>query len=106
VRQARDISQVRARRRQARRRQRLARLDLGLGVLGAIILIVATPGLAVSALIALLVLAACALSFVLERRKASRVERASTVRRSPRSPAGGSDRARGSSRRDLRGPPR
>jgi Flp pilus assembly protein TadB len=73
--QPRDISQLQARRRQARRRRNLARLDLGLGLLGAIVLILATPGLAIVALVALLVLALCALSIVLERRAARRSSR-------------------------------
>jgi uncharacterized membrane protein len=73
--QSRDVAQLRARRRQARRRRRLARLDLGLGVLAAIVLIVGTPGLAISGLIALIVLAACAVSFILERRARVRAER-------------------------------
>ena len=73
--QSRDVSQLRARRRQARRRRRLARLDLGLGVLAAIVLIVATPGFAISGLIALIVLAACAVSFIRERRRRVRAER-------------------------------
>jgi len=69
------MAQVRDRRRNARRRRRLARLDIALGVLGAIVLLVATPGLAVSALIALLVLALCGLSLVVQRRKRVRMER-------------------------------
>jgi hypothetical protein len=71
----RDISRLRARRREARRRRRLARLDLGLGVIGAIVLLVATPGLAITAVIALAVLALCVLSAVLERRGHMRAER-------------------------------
>jgi len=71
----RDTGRLRALRRQARRRQRLARLDLGLGVLAAIFLLLATPGLAVSALIAILVVLVCGLSLVLERRRRARGER-------------------------------
>ena len=71
---ARDIGELRARRRQARRRRRLARLDLGLGVLGAIVLWILTPGLAIAALVALLVLALCLLSVVVERRRRTRAQ--------------------------------
>jgi hypothetical protein len=66
------VAELRARRRLARRRQRVARIDLGLGVLGAIVLLLATPGLAITALIALLVLALCALSVIVERRRRRR----------------------------------
>jgi Flp pilus assembly protein TadB len=65
--QPRDLSQLHARRRQERRRRNLARLDVGLGLACAVVLIVATPGLAITALVALLVLVVCGLSFVLER---------------------------------------
>ena len=44
-----DMTELRARRRDARRRRRLARVDLGLGALTALILLLATPGLAISA---------------------------------------------------------
>jgi hypothetical protein len=64
-----DGSEQRARRRQARRRQRLARIDAGLGVGAALILILITPGLAISGLVALLVLIACGVSFLVERRR-------------------------------------
>jgi hypothetical protein len=78
-------------------------LDLGLGVLGAIVLIVATPGLAISGLIALLVLAACALSFILERRRRLRAEqeREEPVHAS-RGEAAGRPARRGSRARDPR----
>jgi hypothetical protein len=72
----RDMSHLRARRRQARRRQRLLRVDLGLGVLGAIVLLLATPGLAIAAIFALLLLLLCVLSIVIERRIAARRLRA------------------------------
>jgi len=85
---ARDSAQLRERRRHARRHQRLARLDLGLGVLGAIVLLLATPGLAVSALIALLVLALCGLSLVLERRRRARIQASRSRVRAARSPNG------------------
>lgn len=81
----RDISRLRARRREARRRRRLARLDLGLGVIGAMVLLVATPGLAITAVIALAVLALCVLSAVLERRRGRlRAERSRQTQRQRR----------------------
>lgn len=67
-----DIPRLRARRREARRRRRLARLDLGLGAFVALVLLIATPGLAITAVIALIMLALCVLSVVLERRKHGR----------------------------------
>jgi hypothetical protein len=54
-------------RRRALRRRRLARVDLAIGVLAAIVLIVATPGLAITALVALLVLLLCLASVLFER---------------------------------------
>jgi UPF0716 family protein affecting phage T7 exclusion len=50
----------------------LARIDLGVGLCVAIVLLLATPGLAITAIVALLLLAGCVLSFVLERRAAQR----------------------------------
>jgi len=64
--QPRDLSQLHARRRQERRRRNLARLDVGLGLACAVVLIVATPGLAITAIVALLLLVVCGLSFLLE----------------------------------------
>jgi hypothetical protein len=55
-------------------------------VLAALVLILATPGLAISTLIALLVLGGCALSFILERRRRVRARAAAGARRSSRSP--------------------
>ena len=43
-----DLGALRARRRQARRRRRLARVDVGLGVAGAIVLLIVSPGLAIT----------------------------------------------------------
>ncbi|HEX4187212.1 MAG TPA: hypothetical protein VHY83_04865 [Solirubrobacteraceae bacterium] len=57
-----------ARRRDARRRRHLARVDLALGIVGAVVLVVATPGLAITGLVALIVLVLCLLTFVAERR--------------------------------------
>jgi Flp pilus assembly protein TadB len=67
-----DMSQLRSRRREARRRRHLLRVDLGLGLLGAIVLLLATPGLAIAALFALILIALCVLSVVLERRRSPR----------------------------------
>jgi hypothetical protein len=68
----RDMTQLRLRRREARRRRRLFRVDLGLGLLGAIVLLLATPGLAVAALLALGVIVLCIGSLLLERRRSRR----------------------------------
>lgn len=67
--QPKDIPHLRARRRDARRRRVIARVDVGLGLLGALVLVLVTPGLAITAIVAFLVLALCALSIVLERRR-------------------------------------
>jgi hypothetical protein len=62
------IGDLRSRRREARRRRRLARVDLGLGVAGALVLLLASPGLAITGLVAVLVLAACLASAMIGRR--------------------------------------
>ncbi|HEV7584378.1 MAG TPA: hypothetical protein VGO14_01235 [Solirubrobacteraceae bacterium] len=63
-----DVSLRLARRRDAQRRRHVARVDLGLGVVGALVLLLATPGLAITGLVALIVLVLCLLTFVAERR--------------------------------------
>jgi Flp pilus assembly protein TadB len=68
----REISQLRARRRALNRRRRLFRLDLAAGVLVAIVLLVATPGLAIAALVAGAMLIACFVSVIFERRRRRR----------------------------------
>jgi hypothetical protein len=76
-----DISALRVRRRQALRKRRLARVDLGLGVFAGLMLLILSPGLAIAGLVALLVLAACAASVLApwyarrRRAKAPRAER-------------------------------
>jgi hypothetical protein len=70
-----DMSLLRERRRLARRRVRLARLDLGVGLAGAIVLLLAAPGLAIVALVAFLLLALCASSLAAERLVARRSAR-------------------------------
>jgi hypothetical protein len=63
-------SQLRARRREARRRRRLARVDVGLGVMVACVVLLVSAGLAIAALVGLVLLALCVASLVLERRGA------------------------------------
>ncbi len=72
----RDISQLQARRRAADRRRRLFRLDIGLGVLLALVLLLATPGLAIAAVLAGLLLVGCVASVALARRRRRKRERA------------------------------
>jgi Flp pilus assembly protein TadB len=79
----RDIARLRARRRAALRRRRLLRVDLGLGVFVAIVLLVATPGLAIAAIMAGLLLALCVLSVVLERRRRRAATQPELARRPP-----------------------
>lgn len=85
-----ELAELRTRRRQARRVQRLARVDVGLGVFGALVLLIASPGLAITGLIALLALAACMISALVQRRIHRRAAIAS--RSTPR--AGASTRRR------------
>jgi hypothetical protein len=70
-----DIAELRARRRGARRRRRLARVDVGLGVGCGLVLLIASPGLAVTGLIAGLVLLVCLISIVIGRRRAGSARR-------------------------------
>jgi len=66
------MAELRSRRREADRRRRLVRVDLGLGLLGAIALLIFTPGLAIAALLALLLVVLCMVSAVAQRRRARR----------------------------------
>jgi len=75
-----DVSRLQGRRRAARRRRHVARVDVGLGLVGAAVLVIATPGLAITGLVALIVLALCGLTFALDRR------RKPGRRRTPREP--------------------
>jgi hypothetical protein len=83
-----DMTELRARRREARRRVRLARIDLGLGVFGAVCLWVLTPGLAISSLIGGAILVACVASVVVERRKRARAKSGEPRASGPRRRAG------------------
>lgn len=73
----RERPQLHARRRRSQlsRRRRLARIDVGIGLLVALVLLLATPGLAIAAIAALLVLVACGISFLVQRRGARRSAR-------------------------------
>jgi hypothetical protein len=62
-----DMSHLRARRRQANRRRHLFRVDIGLGLLIAVAALLLAPGVAIVAVAALLVLAICGVSILLER---------------------------------------
>jgi Flp pilus assembly protein TadB len=77
-----QVSRLHARRREARRRRNLARVDVGFGLVGAAVLVIATPGLAITGLVALIVLALCGLTFAVDRR------RRPARRRAPREPRG------------------
>ena len=70
--ESRDMAQLRLRRREARRKRGLLRLDVALGTLAAVVLLVVSPGVAFAALVAIPVLACCVVSIVLERRRARR----------------------------------
>lgn len=73
-RQPRRSSQLQAGRRAAERRRQLFRLDVAVGVLLALFLLVATPGLAIAAVLGGLMLVGCVTSVVLERRRRRRRE--------------------------------
>lgn len=76
----RDIGELRARRQWARRRTRLARIDLGLGVAAAILVSLLSPGVAITAIIAVIVLLAVLASVLVEHRARKRREDAPGAR--------------------------
>jgi hypothetical protein len=67
-----DMSYLRARRRQASRRRYLFRVDIGLGLLIAVVALLLAPGVAIVAVAALLVLAVCITSILLEQWRSRR----------------------------------
>ena len=67
-----DMSYLHARRRQASRRRRLFRVDIGLGLLIAVVTLLLAPGVAIVAVVGLLVLAICVVSILLERWRSRR----------------------------------
>jgi Flp pilus assembly protein TadB len=94
-----DIARLRARRRAWRRRRRLLRVDLGFGVAAALIILLVSPGLAITGLLSLVILVLCGLSIALGRRRRARA-------RKPRSPAGRLDPPQTASARAGRAGPR
>jgi Flp pilus assembly protein TadB len=85
----RERSHLHVRRRHSKltRRRRLARVDVGLGLLVAVVVLLATPGLAIAALVALIALVAVGISFLAQlwaaRRSARQQEAESRPRCSP-----------------------
>ena len=68
----RDMAELRERRARSRRRTRLARLDLGIGVFAAIFLLILSPGLAITGLVAVLLLVGVFGSIFIQRRRIRR----------------------------------
>jgi uncharacterized membrane protein YfcA len=63
------MSVLHSRRREANRRRRLLRVDVGLGVLAGIALLIVTPGLAIAAIFAGILLVVCVLTALGQRRR-------------------------------------
>jgi hypothetical protein len=63
-----DMGPLLARRRAARRRTRLARIDLGIGVALAVLLLLLAPGLAIVTLVAFVLILAVAVSLLVDHR--------------------------------------
>jgi len=84
----RERSGLRARRRRSSqsRRRRLARIDAAIGLAAAAVLLLASPGLAIAAIVALLVLAGCGVSLLVQRRPGRRRPRARENGAGPREP--------------------
>lgn len=80
--QRRDMAELQERRRVARRNTRVLRLDLALGVLAAIILLLTSPGLAITGVAAFVLLVGVFGSITIERRR--RRKRSSEPARRPR----------------------
>lgn len=70
----RESAPARRQRRRARSRRQLVRLDVAIGVLAAVILLIISPGLAVTGFIALLLLLAVFASIAIERRRRMRAQ--------------------------------
>jgi len=68
-------SQLHARRREAQRRRRLARIDVALGATVACVVLLLSAGLAIAALVGLVLFALCLASIFLERRRTARARR-------------------------------
>ncbi|HEX3509680.1 MAG TPA: hypothetical protein VHT27_01145 [Solirubrobacteraceae bacterium] len=66
---------LKLRRATARRRTRLARVDLAISVLVAVVLLLIVPGLAIAGIVALVALFVCCASLLLARRRRRRGER-------------------------------
>jgi hypothetical protein len=66
------MSHLRDRRRQARRCRYLFRVDIGLGLLIAVAALLLAPGVAIVAVAALLILAICGVSILLEQWRSPR----------------------------------
>ncbi len=82
--QGRDMAELRERRRRASSRKRLLRLDLGLGVLAAVLLLIISPGLAITGLVAVVLLVGVFASIAIERRRrGSMRERRTSSGRAP-----------------------
>ena len=95
-----DLAMLRARRRAARRRSRLARLDVAIGLLAAIVLLAVSPDLAMTAVIAIGLLVTCVVWVAAERRLRRRRARSEIVRDERRRAR--DDRARDDRARDDR----
>jgi Flp pilus assembly protein TadB len=67
-----DMSHLHARRREARRRRYLFRVDIGLGLLIGVVALLLAPGVAIVALAALAILAVCGVSILIDRRRSRR----------------------------------
>jgi Flp pilus assembly protein TadB len=67
-----DMSHLHARRRQARRRRHLFRVDIALGLLIAVVALLLAPGIAIVAVVALAILAGCGVSILIDRRRSRR----------------------------------
>lgn len=75
----RDRTELRARREQAKRVTRNARVDLVLGLAGAILLVILSPGLAITALLALLLLLGVAAGALRRARRRARRDRSARL---------------------------
>jgi hypothetical protein len=96
-----DMAALRARRAAARRRVRVARIDVGLGLAAALTLLLATPGLAITGLLAIVILAVCVGSVVRERRRRSAAAEAVTTREAGARPAPAARQPRRASERTV-----
>jgi UPF0716 family protein affecting phage T7 exclusion len=93
------MSDLQARRRAARRKRQIARFDVALGAVIALTLLLVSPGLAITAIVALVTLVACVVSLFVGRRRRLRAQEQAQERKLGTQPGPEPDQSRTARRR-------